>query len=75
MADGPAHPDDPGVRPTGDAEVIDLSRARTRIVLESGASPFDRLDPDAQRRLLVRVLCELVAYDEVTDAPAPLVRV
>jgi hypothetical protein len=60
---------------------IDLDApSRTRIVLDSGASPFDRLDPDARRRLLVRVLCELVAYDDEvvtpsTPTPTPLTRV
>ncbi len=38
-------------------------RATTRVVLERDLSPFDQLDPGARRRLLVRVLCELVAYD------------
>jgi hypothetical protein len=43
----------------------------TRVVLESEQNPFERLSPDARKRLLVRVLCSLVAYDasepEVTD--------
>lgn len=34
----------------------------TRVVLESELNPFERLSPDERKRLLVRVLCGLVAY-------------
>jgi len=33
-------------------------------VLDGDLSPLDRLDQDERRRLLVRVLCGLVAYDD-----------
>ncbi len=53
-------------------QLIDLGAApkpaTTRVVLERDLSPFDRLAPDARRRLLVRVLCELVAYDAPPEA-------
>jgi hypothetical protein len=45
--------------------------ATTRVVLERDLSPLDRLDPGARRRLLVRVLCELVAYDAAEPAATP----
>ena len=49
------------------AAVIDLGAAdpptTTRVVLDRDLSPIDRLGTDERRRLLVRVLCELVAYD------------
>ena len=35
----------------------------TRIVLDEELNPFERLDPGERKRLLVRVLCGLVAYD------------
>jgi hypothetical protein len=44
----------------------------TRVVLERNLSPFDRLEPSDKRRLLVRVLCELVAYDTTDEAPEQL---
>jgi hypothetical protein len=66
----------PDATPAPRAEVIDLDAGpTTRIVLEADLSPFDRLDPEARRRLLVRVLCELVAYDEVTPAKSPMASV
>ena len=53
-----------------DPDVVDLgpSVAATRIVLDRDLSLLDRLDDDERRRLLVRVLCGLVAYE---DEPAP----
>jgi hypothetical protein len=49
------------------ADILDLGAAdpppTTRVVLDRDLSPFDRLGTDERRRLLVRVLCELVAYD------------
>jgi hypothetical protein len=60
------------VDPTGasrDPDVVDLgpSVAATRIVLDRDLSLLDRLGDDERRRLLVRVLCGLVAYE---DEPA-----
>jgi hypothetical protein len=54
---------------TRDLEVVDLgpSVTATRIVLDRDLSLLDRLDDDERRRLLVRVLCGLVAYE---DEPA-----
>jgi hypothetical protein len=48
------------------APVLDLhpTVAATRIVLERDLGPLDQLSPDARRRLLIRVLCGLVAYDD-----------
>ncbi len=53
-----------------DPDVVDLapSVAATRIVLDRDLSLLDRLNEDERRRLLVRVLCGLVAYQ---DEPAP----
>jgi len=41
----------------------------TRVVIEDGLNPFERLTPDGRKRLLVQVLCGLVAYD-TTDVDA-----
>ena len=41
----------------------------TRVVIEDGLNPFERLSTDGRKRLLVRVLCGLVAYD-TTDVDA-----
>jgi hypothetical protein len=56
------------VTPAGDdADVIALAapagRATTRVVLDSGLNPFEQMAPDQRKRLIVRVLCGLVAYD------------
>ena len=51
-------------------EVVPFERPRprtTRVVLDRGTDAFSRLGPDERRRLLVRVLCELVAYDADRD--------
>jgi len=40
----------------------------TRVVLDRGLNPFEQLSPIERRRLMVRVLCGLVAYDDVDDA-------
>jgi len=47
-------------------DVVDLGPTveATRIVLDRDLSPLDQLDVDARRRLLVRVLCGLVAYED-----------
>jgi hypothetical protein len=54
-------------------EVVDLGPTvtATRVVLDRDLSALDRLDAAERRRLLVRVLCGLVAYDE-QPAPARL---
>ncbi|MGZ4706667.1 MAG: hypothetical protein ACXWCM_17535 [Acidimicrobiales bacterium] len=53
-------------------------RATTRVVLDRGLDPFQRLTQDERRRLMIRVLCGLVAYgepDDVADAaPDPIER-
>ena len=36
----------------------------TRVVLDRGLNPFEQLSPIERRRLMVRVLCGLVAYDD-----------
>lgn len=40
----------------------------TRVVLDDELNPFERLSADGRKRLLVRVLCGLVAYDTEADA-------
>jgi hypothetical protein len=51
----------------------------TRVVLDRGLDPFARLTTDERRRLMVRVLCELVAYgapdEQPATAPDPLERI
>ncbi len=79
------NPSQPAPAPDGAAAprsaVIDLDAGpATRIVLDGDLSPFERLTADQRRRLLVRVLCELVAYDEVAsgdpaESPTPLASV
>lgn len=39
--------------------------------IERGTNPFEDLSTQARLRLIVRVLCELVAYGEATDVSAP----
>lgn len=49
--------------------VIDLTEARPEgevLRLDAG-SPFERLSEKQRVRLIVRILCELVAYDEIDD--------
>jgi hypothetical protein len=38
-------------------------RGTTRVVIEGHLDPFERMAPDERKRLIVRVLCGLVAYD------------
>lgn len=45
-------------------QVIDL----TTIRIERGVDPLSTLSPQERMRLLVRVLCELVAYGELESA-------
>jgi hypothetical protein len=56
----------PDVSAVEDSDVVDLGPtvSATRIVLDGDLGPLDRLAPDARRRLLVRVLCGLVAYED-----------
>lgn len=51
--------------PTATPAVIELraDAHRTRVRLEDDPDPFATLSVEARVRLLVRVLCELVAYD------------
>jgi hypothetical protein len=53
--------------------VIDLrDHVRTRVRIEREDNPFAGLSPQERMRLIVRVLCELVAYGEVNDSgPRP----
>jgi hypothetical protein len=54
------------------ADVVDLGPtvSATRVVLDRDLGPLDRLSADDKRRLLVRVLCGLVAYDEEPAEPS-----
>jgi hypothetical protein len=47
--------------------VIDLTEARPdgEVLRLDAGSPFERLSEKQRVRLIVRVLCELVAYDEL----------
>lgn len=50
-----------------------LTSGRTRVVLDRPLDPFQQLSAAQRRRLLVRVLCELVAYDDpALNAPERL---
>jgi hypothetical protein len=42
------------------------------VVLDRHLNPFERLDPNQCKSLLVQVLCELVAYDVTDDSSAEL---
>lgn len=48
----------------GRDQVIDL----TTIRIDRGVDPLTKLSPEERMRLLVRVLCELVAYGELEPA-------
>lgn len=51
------------------AAVIDLREApTTRVRVARDTNPFAALAPPERMRLIIRVLCELVAYDELDDA-------
>jgi hypothetical protein len=54
----------PSIDPPRSVLELDPGARATRIVLERDLSPLDRLSADQRRRLLVRVLCGLVAYDD-----------
>ena len=49
-----------------------MTPSSTRIVLERAPDPFQRMNDDERRRLLVRVLCGLVAYGEPEDVVEPV---
>ena len=46
-----------------------VNSGRTRVVLDRPLDPFQQLSAAQRRRLLVRVLCELVAYDDPALSP------
>ena len=60
----PSQPDTTPIEAVVTLAAAKAAAPRTRVVLERRLDPFERLTPDQRRRLLVRVLCELVAYDE-----------
>ena len=53
------------------APVIDLREGpTTRVRVARDDNPFTALAPPERMRLIIRVLCELVAYDELDASPA-----
>jgi hypothetical protein len=55
-------------------EVIDLTdgtSGRVTVKFPHRIDPFTTMSPAARKRLLVRVLCELVAYGEDVDEEPP----
>lgn len=70
----PANDGDPTPTPPpsgAPAAVIDLREGpTTRVRVARDDNPFAALAPTERMRLIIRVLCELVAYDELDDAPA-----
>jgi len=56
-----------------DAKVIDLTRpaATTSVRVERGDNAFGHLTEQERMRLIIRVLCELVAFDAVDEVVAP----
>lgn len=60
--------------PTGPVpgQVIDLRPDTETVRLDGPLNPFDRLSHEERVRLIVRVLCELVAYDAPEDEQAEL---
>lgn len=54
--------------PAVEAPVIDLrDAATTRVRVERDDNPFSTLSKQERMRLIVRVLCEIVAYGELDD--------
>jgi hypothetical protein len=50
--------------------VIDLREtATTRVRVRRDDNPFLALSPSERMKLIIRVLCEIVAYGEVDDDP------
>lgn len=55
-------------------KVIDLREAATtRVRVSRDQNPFSHLSKQERMRLIVRVLCEIVAYGELEDAGATAV--
>jgi len=61
----------PGTNGTKVADpVIDLREpATTRVRVRRDDNPFLALSPPERMKLIIRVLCEIVAYGEVEDDP------
>ena len=63
----PAQPDATAPAP----DVIDLRRGRpagtTRVRIARHENPYEHLAPDERVKVIIRVLCGLVAYDEEDD--------
>lgn len=58
----------PPTAPTPPTAVIDLREGpTTRVRVARDNNPFAALAPPERMRLIIRVLCELVAYDELDD--------
>jgi hypothetical protein len=56
-----------------DDPIIDLTDPEaTWLRVERDLNPFERLDKPERMRLMIRVLCELVAFDEVDEDGNPL---
>jgi len=56
-----------------DAKVIDLARptATTSVRVERSDNPLGHLSEQDRMRLIIRVLCELVALDDVGELAPP----
>lgn len=67
----PANDGDTPITPSGaPAAVIDLREGpTTRVRVARDDNPFAALAPSERMRLIIRVLCELVAYDELDESP------
>lgn len=64
-----AAPSTAGATAGSDGSVIDLRDGpTTRVRVERDDNPFAALAPPERMRLIIRVLCELVAYDELDAA-------
>ena len=56
----------------GPNDVIDLrSDGRARVRIRPEDNPFVGLGRDERKRLIVRILCELVAYEELDGPNGP----
>ena len=55
----------------GPPPVIDLRETpTTRVRVSRDSNPFASLSPAERMKLIIRVLCEIVAYGEIDDDPA-----
>jgi hypothetical protein len=62
---------DPGPTAEAPTPVIDLrDGATTRVRVERDDNPFGTLSKQERMRLIVRVLCEIVAYGELDEQAA-----